>query len=523
MALGTYKLIASDFSPIPSQAPGATPGIRVVGEVSAGLEAIGFLVGTSGDVPDEIGLDREALERSGFDGKAGASLALPQLQGPQFIVVGAGDPDGQTPASLRDAAAAFARAAHKYAQIGIHLGDTFDLDPAVVGQMISEGVLLARYRYVTLKTETKHVPLVSLDIMVAPIVADEVLSGVHRGEVFARAACIARDLANTPPSHLTATDFGEVAGELGAEYGIGVELFDKQQIIEMGCGGLLGVNAGSIEEPRIIKLTYTAKPTDGGEVADAAAGAPRTPHLAFVGKGIMYDSGGISLKPSDPMHFLMKMDMAGAAAVLGAMTALETLGCPAAVTAFLMCTDNMPSGSAMKLGDVLTIRGGKTVEVKNTDAEGRLVMSDALVLATEESPDAIVDIATLTGAAVAALGTHTAAVLGNDQALVDQALASSRATDESVWQLPLEHRYLSQLKSEVADLSNLGGKYAGATTAALFLNEFVGDTAWAHLDIAGTMMAEADDSWRTQGATGFGTRLLIDFALNFAPTRAASE
>ncbi|QWT23968.1 leucyl aminopeptidase [Subtercola sp. PAMC28395] len=522
MALGTYKLIASDFSPIPSQSPGATPRIRVVGDVSAGLEAIGFLVGTSGDVPDEIGLDREALERSGFDGKAGATLPLPQSEGPQFIVVGAGDTDDQTSASLRDAAASFARAAHKYARIGIHLGDTFDLDAAVVGQMIAEGVLLARYRYVTLKTETKHVPLVSLDIMVAPVVADEILSGVHRGEVFARAASIARDLANTPPSHLTATDFGEVAVELGTEYGIGVELFDKQQIIELGCGGLLGVNAGSIEEPRIIKLTYTPSTPDG-EAADGPEGASMTPHLAFVGKGIMYDSGGISLKPSDPMHFLMKMDMAGAAAVLGAMTALKTLGCPAAVTAFLMCTDNMPSGSAMKLGDVLTIRGGKTVEVKNTDAEGRLVMSDALVLATEESPDAIVDIATLTGAAVAALGTHTAAVLGNDQALVDQALASSRATDESVWQLPLEHRYLSQLKSEVADLSNLGGKYAGATTAALFLNEFVGDTAWAHLDIAGTMMADADDSWRTQGATGFGTRLLIDFALNFTPTRSASE
>ena len=258
----------------------------------------------------------------------------------------------------------------------------------------------------------------------------------------------------------------------------------------------------------MIQLRYVPTADDGTPITPDTA-------LALVGKGIMYDSGGISLKPSDPMHLAMKMDMSGAAAVLAALTALQALDCRTAVTAYLMCTDNMPSGSAVKLGDVLTIRGGTTVEVKNTDAEGRLVMSDALVLAREESPDAIVDIATLTGAALMALGPATAAVLGTSQDLVDQARAAAAATDEQIWQLPLERRYREQLSSEIADISNMGGKYAGATTAALFLAEFTGDIPWAHLDIAGTMQSEKDDSWRTRGATGFGTRLLIDLALNF--------
>jgi len=210
------------------------------------------------------------------------------------------------------------------------------------------------------------------------------------------------------------------------------------------------------------------------------------------------------------------MDMGGAAAVLGAFTALRDLAVPATVSGWLMCTDNMPSGSAYKLGDVLTARGGTTVEVKNTDAEGRLAMMDGLVLAREAGVDAIIDIATLTGAALMALGKSTAALFGNNQDLVDRVRDAAAVVDEPVWQLPLEKKYRKQLDSEVADLSNLGGPHAGATTAALFLNEFVGDTAWAHLDIAGTMHVDADDSWRSAGATGFGARLLADVSRRFA-------
>jgi leucyl aminopeptidase len=216
------------------------------------------------------------------------------------------------------------------------------------------------------------------------------------------------------------------------------------------------------------------------------------------------------------MHLLMKMDMGGAAAVLGAFTTLRDHGATAAVTAWLMCTDNMPSGSATKLGDVLVARGGKTVEVKNTDAEGRLVMMDGLVLATEAKVDAIVDIATLTGASLMALGKSRAALFGTDDGLVAQVEAAAVEVDEPVWRLPLEKKYRKQLDSEVADIANLGGPFAGATTAALFLSEFVGDTPWAHLDIAGTMHTEADDAWRSAGGTGYGARLLGHVAANFS-------
>jgi leucyl aminopeptidase len=238
--------------------------------------------------------------------------------------------------------------------------------------------------------------------------------------------------------------------------------------------------------------------------------------LTLVGKGIMYDSGGIALKPGDVSHSQMKNDMSGAAAILAAMAALPALGCASAVTGYLMCTDNMPSGTAMALGDVITMRGGTSVEVVNTDAEGRLVMADALVLATEEPVDAIVDIATLTGACLRALGTEVAGVMGNDEALIDRVRAAAEATDEPVWQLPLATRYRSELDSDVADMKNLGGPNAGAITAALFLAEFVGGVPWAHIDIAGTAQSATDAGWRPVGCTGFGARLLVQLALDFA-------
>jgi leucyl aminopeptidase len=214
------------------------------------------------------------------------------------------------------------------------------------------------------------------------------------------------------------------------------------------------------------------------------------------------------------------MDMSGAAAVLASMSALGALDCRTEVSGFLLCTDNMPSGSAMKLGDVLTIRGGTNVEIHNTDAEGRLLLADGLALSVEERPDAIVDIATLTGACMVALGPAVAGVLGNDQSLIDQVTAASTATDEPVWQLPLERkRYRKLLDSDVADVKNVGGPHGGAITAAVFLSEFVGDVPWAHLDIAGPMKVDGDESWRSKGATGFGTRLLVELAMSFSAPR----
>jgi leucyl aminopeptidase len=505
MARNPGRLIPDDFRATPSL--DAVPAVAVVSELDdRNLDAIGVLVTSDGDLPGGIGLDREALAFAGFEAKPGTTIALPSEARPLIVVIGAGPAKELGTAGLRDAAAAFARATSRLARIGLRVPSLGTADAAGAGQALAEGAVLARYRFSELQRNPKDTPLERVELLLDGADRAAASAGVETGVVTGRAANIARDLANTPPGHLTATDIGDVAVALGARFGFDVEVFDRQQLIDLGCGGLLGVNAGSAEEPRMVKLRYTP--------AGASSG-----HLGLVGKGIMYDSGGISLKPSDPMHLLMKMDMGGAASVLAAFTALRALGATATVSGWLMCTDNMPSGSAYKLGDVLTARGGTTVEVKNTDAEGRLAMMDALVLANEDGVDAIIDIATLTGAALMALGPSMAAVIGNDTSTVARVKAAAAATDEPVWELPLERKYRKQLDSDVADLSNLGGPYAGATTAALFLAEFVGETPWAHLDIAGTMQSGEDDSWRSKGATGFGARLLIDVARGFQPAK----
>ncbi|WP_394554049.1 leucyl aminopeptidase [Agromyces sp. MMS24-JH15] len=505
MTRAAQKLIPDTFDPVPSAAWIDALAATAVDELDESAGALGVLIAAEGPLPPGIAFDRDALARAGFEAKPGQALALPQPTGPVLVLVGLGG-DPLTTAALRTAAAVFARAAARHARIGLRVDGIGEVDASAAGRALIEGIVLSRYRYSPLKQARKDTLPEAIELRVGDGADRELVAdGIAAGLVAARAACLARDLANTPPGHLTAADFGEVAVQLGAAHGFGVELFDRAQLIALGCGGLLGVNAGSAEEPRMVKLTYAG--TGGGK-------------LAMVGKGIMYDSGGISLKPSDPMHLLMKMDMGGAAAILGAFTAFAAAGVRSEVTAWLMCTDNMPSGSAYKLGDVLTARGGTTVEVKNTDAEGRLVMMDGLVLATETEPDAIVDIATLTGAALMALGQLTAALFGNDQPFVDQVKAAADASDEQVWQLPLERTYRKQLDSDVADLSNLGGKYAGATTAALFLDHFVAGIPWAHLDIAGTMQSDADDAWRSAGATGFGARLLLDLAERFVAPSA---
>jgi leucyl aminopeptidase len=253
----------------------------------------------------------------------------------------------------------------------------------------------------------------------------------------------------------------------------------------------------------MIKLTYRP--------------AAPTGRLAMVGKGIMYDSGGIALKPADLVHAQMKNDMAGAGAILATFSQLAALGVTAEVTGYLMCTDSMPSGSAMALGDVITIRGGTTIEVLNTDAEGRLVMADGLVLAVEDGVDAIVDIATLTGATQRTFGRDIAGVFGNHDPLVQQVRAAADATDERVWPMPLHKPYRRMLSSVVADMSNMAYGDGGAITAALFLAEFVAEVPWAHIDIAGTAQSDGEASWTTAGCTGFGARLLLELSVNFTP------
>ncbi|HEX3090124.1 MAG TPA: leucyl aminopeptidase [Ilumatobacteraceae bacterium] len=444
-------------------------------------------------------MNRAALAAAGFEGKAGQTLVLPSAAGPTQIAVGIGD-ERLTAATLRNAAAALVRAAGKRASIATSLADLEGVESATAAQAVVEGALLAAYRYHGLKSEPPTPGLQDLTLIVGEHRTAGATVGADRGAATAAAAALARDLANTPPAHMTARIIAEKAVELGSASGLGVEVFNKDQLADMGCGGMVGVNRGSVEPPRMVRLTYS----------------PRNPrgHLVLVGKGVMFDSGGLSIKTNDGMR-TMKMDMSGAAAVLAAMTSLKALKCKSAVTGYMMCTDNLPSGSAVAIGDVLTFRNGKTAEILNTDAEGRLVLADGLALGVEAKPDAIIDIATLTGAAMGALGLKMAAVFGNNQPFVDRVKDAAVDVDEQIWQLPLEHSYRKLIDSNVADMKNVGGPFGGAIIAALFLNEFVGDTPWAHLDIAGPMNVDADEGWLSRGATGFGTRLLIQLALDF--------
>lgn len=481
------------------------PSVEVIANVAVGAgsdageaSAIGVPVSPGGDLPEGVGLDWEQLEKEGFGAKDGQTFSLPRPGRATLTLVGIAEDHSSN--TVRDVAAHFARAAGKHSNLAFDLTNAEDVGAAA--HAVVEGILLARYRYDVLKAKPSVTPVESIVLITED--TEAAAEGARIGKAMAEATSIARDLANDPPAILTATRIGEIAENLGAERGLEVEVFDKAALEELSCGGLLGVNAGSSEPPRMIKLVYRPADHNGAR-------------LTLVGKGIMYDAGGIALKPADEVHATMKNDMSGAGAILASMLVLAELGCRTQVTGYLMCTDNRPSGTALAMGDVIRIRGGMSVEVSNTDAEGRLVMADALVLATEEETDAIVDIATLTGAAMRALGTRIAGLLGNDQELLDQVEVAAERTDEPVWQLPLERSYRKQMDSPVADIKNLGGANAGAITAALFLEEFVAGKPWAHIDIAGTAQNDEDTSWRPPGCTGFGARLLTEFALDFTP------
>ena len=471
--------------------------------VPAKVAAIVIPVAASGPIPSGVGLNRSQLAALGFEGRASQTQTLPPAAGKTAVrvLLGIGEVRDLDTSVLRNVAASAARACARYESIATSLPGVMRGSAKAPTQAVVEGIALALHRWVALKNDKSGLSKLTSVTLVSAEKTAEVQAGMLMGIATSTAVCTARDFANTPPSHLTARQFAEHAVAIAEASGVEATVYNKDQLIAMGCGGLVGVNAGSTEPPRMVKLEY--KPT-------AARGK-----VVLVGKGVMYDSGGISLKPSDGMHAMMKMDMSGAAAVLATMGALRALKVKTQVTAYLMCTDNMPSGSALKLGDVLTMRNGKTVEIHNTDAEGRLILADGLSLGAESKPDAMIDIATLTGACLGALGKKMAGVLSNNSGVVAQLMDSSSRTNELLWELPLFHDYRRLLDSNVADMRNIGGPYAGATTAALFLHEFVGTTPWAHLDIAGPMDADGDEGWLNRGATAYGTRLLIDFCANF--------
>jgi leucyl aminopeptidase len=324
-------------------------------------------------------------------------------------------------------------------------------------------------------------------------------AAIRRAAVISGAVELARDLTNTPSAVKTPQWLADAAADAVAEAEVSVRVWAEAELAEAGFGGILAVGAGSALPPRLIELSYVP------------AGATR--HVVLVGKGITFDSGGLSLKSNDGMK-LMKTDMAGGAAVIAVMSALARLGVRHRVTGLVAAAENMPSGSAFRPGDVLSQYGGRTVEVLNTDAEGRLVLGDAIAYADAElAPDQIVDIATLTGAARTALGRRYAALYATTDELADSLLAAGTASGDRLWRMPLPDDYASVLNSTVADLANVssGNEGAGSIAAALFLREFSGGRPWAHLDIAGTARAVADDGDLTTGATGFGTRLLLAY------------
>lgn len=325
-------------------------------------------------------------------------------------------------------------------------------------------------------------------------------SGAERGRIIGEAVNFTRDMANEPGGHLTPTDMADRAREIAEQFGMNIEVLDEARMEQEGMGALLSVSHGSDEPAKLIVLKYVPRDASKHDADNL---------LAFVGKGITFDSGGISLKPGENME-LMKYDMTGGATVLGAMRAIAQLKPSIPVLGVVPASENLPSGKATKPGDVVTAMSGKTIEVINTDAEGRLVLSDAICYAKKLGAKRIVDMATLTGAVSIALGDVNAAILGTDQALIDEVIEAGKEVGDKFWQLPLDKEYSKQIKSEIADIKNVGGRKGGTITAAAFLKEFADGVAWAHLDIAGTAWADEAKPYRAKGPTGVAVRTLIN-------------
>jgi leucyl aminopeptidase len=460
-----------------------------IGAVAEGLEG--------------AGVDWGFLTAQGFDAKLGDVRALPGADGRTLFVVGLGKAAEVDVDALRHAAGALARAAKRQASLAVDLlGHLTDGASAVRGaQAIVEGLVLGGYQYGTFKSEPK--PSALQRIVVVGGGGQRAQSALDRGLVLAESVCWVRDLVNEPGGSLTPTKLALQAAKVGEAAGFEVTVWDEKEIRKQKLGGLLGVNRGSTQNPRFLHLRYEPE-------------KPRAT-IALVGKGITFDSGGLSLKPADAMVG-MKGDMGGAGAVLGAFRAIAALGAKVRVLGFLPITDNMTGGDATRVGDVLTIRNGKTVEVLNTDAEGRLILADALSLATEAAPDAIVDLATLTGACMVALGMRTAGLMGNHQGWLDQVRAASDAVGEPTWPLPLPAYLRSKLDSDIADLKNITDtRFGGAMAAGLFLQEFVGGgLPWVHIDIAGPADASEVDGEIVKGGTGFGVRTLVELITGFS-------
>ncbi len=433
------------------------------------------------------------LDGVDFTGKVGQTAAVPGTGAfGRVLFVGLGDEaDADV---LRKASGIAGRAAMRYESVATTLSE-IDIDGAV--DAVAYGFMLGQYRFGKYLSK----PKLSKTTELVLIGSDDAGEVAHAEAVVAGVA-MARDLINEPAGGKKPEVLADIAIEMAGELGIDITVYDRDQIEAEGFGGVFAVALGATNPPRMVVMNYRPD------------GADKT--LALIGKGIVFDSGGLSIKPAAGME-TMKTDMSGAACVFGAMKAIATLGLKVNVTGITPLTENMTGGAAQRPGDIYTARNGKTVEVLNTDAEGRLVLGDGLSLAAESKPDLMIDIATLTGACMVALGPKVAGLFPSDDDASAQVEAAARRAGEKVWRMPMEKEYRSKLDSPIADLKNIGDRYGGAITAALFLAEFTDDLPWVHLDIAGPARADGDDGYIAKGGTGFSVATLVAVAEDMQP------
>lgn len=436
-----------------------------------------------------------------FTGKQNHVLELPtygRLKAKKLLIVGLGERKEFGLEGMRQAAGkacTHARSAGVKDAALLMGGFTFKgVSVDDLAQAAVEGAILGPYKFRKYKSEEEGAELEKLVLLERDEHRSRAEKGAQRGKIIAEAVNYVRDLVTSPGNEATPRMLAEEALKLRKK-GVSCRILDKAEVEKLGMGAFLGVAQGSVQPPKFMILDYNP-------------GKEST--VVLVGKAITFDSGGISIKPSEKMD-KMKYDKAGGVAILGVLRAAAEMGLKHRVVGLIPATENLPSGSALKPGDILKTASGKTIEIINTDAEGRLILADALHYALRYKPKAIIDIATLTGACVIALGNVASGLMGNDEGLKRKLKKAGEATGERVWELPLWKEYEEQIESDVADLKNVGGKEAGAITAASFLNKFVDGNAWAHIDIAGTAWNEKDKPYAPKGATGVGVRLLIEF------------
>ncbi|NEO69039.1 leucyl aminopeptidase [Moorena sp. SIO3H5] len=445
----------------------------------------------------------ELIEETEFKGSTNSSAVTRVGSGSpirKIILVGLGKADDLTLDTLRRGSATIARTAkqQKIKTLGISLPVVND-DSTATAQGITEGIILALHQDNRFKSESedKGAKLEQIDLLGLP--GQE--AGIDKAQKICEGVILARELVAAPANEVTPISLAQTAEDLASEYGFSLEILDREACEELGMGAFLGVAKASDLPPKFIHITY--KPD----------GTPKR-KLAIVGKGLTFDSGGLNIKGSGSGIETMKIDMGGAAATLGTAKAIGQLKPDVEVHFISAATENMISGHAMHPGDILTASNGKTIEVNNTDAEGRLTLADALVFAEKLEVDAIADLATLTGACVVALGNDIAGLWTTDNTIAQQFKDAAEAAGEKLWQMPMEEKYFEGLKSKIADFKNTGPRAGGSITAALFLKEFVKETPWVHIDIAGTVWSEKENGCNNSGATGFPVRTLVNWVLS---------